>query len=1128
MRDSKQVAEDSREPAHPDLQSAGSGTEPSLQSPSSAPPDPRRAASHPKKSAPDHMLPASNEAETPRLVAPSASSGYEATIDGQPPQALVETEFRSLERWERYEILGLLGKGGMGVVYKARDRKLGRIVALKFIRGDDAVLVKRLKQEARAQASIEHPHICKVYEVGEYSGQAYIAMQFIDGPPLSLAYREMTLPARVLTLTLIAEAVHAAHRQGIIHRDLKPSNVIVERTAEGRWVPYVLDFGVAHDSNAGHSLTQTGALLGTPQYMSPEQARSDTKNIDRRSDVYSLGAMLYELLTGVPPVQAENLTDILLQVLDVEPTPPRQVVPDLPVALETVTLKCLQKEPAARYDSAKALAEDLRRYLDDVPVQARRVSMVRKLLKKARRNKPLVAVGIALVLSLLGLATYGVKNRLDARAREQRAIQQAALAQKLGQEIKDMEWLLRSSRQLQLHDLEREKVIVRKRMSKLSQELQGYGELSSGLAHYALGRGHMALHEYPQALAELQKAIAKGYQDGEVYYALGFVLGKHYEQAMADARLSGGGDWAKKQLKEIEPKYLTPAIESLQRSRSMKVDSPHYLDGLIAFYQRDYDGALKHADMALKEAPWLYEASKLAGDVHHERALQARDSGKDDDAKREFAAAVKSFEAAAAEGHSDAEVYEGLAEAWVRQIEMAVAKELPTDEAYAAAVAASDKITAAEPGSVSGALKKAFAAMLTLQVLTYGPSASERVRKCLSAAAEVLSKQPGHPYASDANCNCYFFAAEVARQHGEDPIPNLQMGRKQLEPVIAQYPYFLWGINDLGSIISVIGNQQQLHGDENAKESLKSSLRYYAKSASLDSGYISAPLNSMMAEYSLILECKSDDELSMELRKADRYFSDCISINSQEQRCFNNYFQVYARAAQRTFLGGLDAQPRIQRALQHLVLTRQLGPKLQDAEGHAAMTYLVQARDLLRKRLSPTAALTLLDTALADCFALAPEDVLCRTLAAQALWARADWQAAQHLPFAETLTAALAKARVAAESPEISPDAWQTLAETQLRIAQSTQAGKARTLHINDGLAALQKLFSINPNHALGLITQGQLLLLRAQGEQVAAQRYQSIKDAAAALERAFTNDPFVRPMFLPILESAKALLSKP
>ena len=909
--------------------------------------------------------------------------------------------------------------------------------------------------------------------------------------------------------------------------NIKPSNVIVERTAEGRWVPYVLDFGVAHDSNAGHSLTQTGALLGTPQYMSPEQARSDTKNIDRRSDVYSLGAMLYELLTGVPPVQADNLTDILLQVLDNEPTPPRQMVPGIPVALETVTLKCLQKEPAARYDSAKALAEDLRRYLDDVPVQARRVSVVRKLLKKARRNKPLVAVGIALVLSLLGLATYGVKNRLDARAREQRAIQQAALAQKLGQEIKDMEWLLRSSRQLQLHDLEREKVIVRKRMSKLSQELQGYGELSSGLAHYALGRGHMALHEYPQALAELQKAIAKGYQDGEVYYALGFVLGKHYEQAMANARLSGGGDWAKKQLKEIEPKYLTPAIESLQRSRSMKVDSPHYLDGLIAFYQRDYDGALKHADIALKEAPWLYEASKLAGDVHHERALQARDSGKDDDAKREFAAAVKSFEAAAAEGHSDAEVYEGLAEAWVRQIEMAVAKELPTDEAYAAAVAASDKITVAEPGSVSGPLKKAFAAMLTLEVTTHSPNSSERVQRCLAAAQDVLAAQPGHPYASDAAANCYMIASEIEIQSGRDPIPHLDKSGALLEPIVAKYSRFLWGINDLGILYSTLGSRLQLLGNARAREVLKKSLHYFAEAATLDRYYIAASQNSMLVEKMQIIDCKSNEEFQSILEKSDRHFSDCTMINSQDARCFNFYFQIYTRAAYRALLGSGNPQPSLQRALQHLALTRQLGGKLQDAEQHAALAYLVQAKDLLRNKLTPAASLALLDTALLDCLALAPEDAMCRTLAAQALWVRADWQAAQNLPVGQTLTAALAKARLAVGSPEVSPDAWQTLAETQLRIAQSAQAVKARTQHINDGLAALQKLFSINPNHALGLITQGQLLLLRAQGEQVATQKHQSLKDAVAALERAFTIDPFVKPTFLSILESSKAQLHK-
>src|SRR5262249_28400134 len=160
----------------------------------------------------------------------------------------------------------------------------------------------------------------------------------------------------------------------------------------------------------------------------------------------------------------------------------------------------------------------------------------------------------------------------------------------------------------------------------------------------------------------------------DVHYALGIVLGKHYEQAMYEARLAGGGDWAKKQLKEIEPKYLQPAIESLKRSRDMQSDTPAYLEGLIAYYQHDYEQALKHAEMALKEAPWLYEASKLAGDVHFERALQARDSGHYEVAEKEFAAAVQRLGEASAAGQSDGEVYEAVAETWVRQIEMAFSR----------------------------------------------------------------------------------------------------------------------------------------------------------------------------------------------------------------------------------------------------------------------------------------------------------------------------------------------------------------------------------------------------------------------------------------------------------------------
>ena len=1070
----------------------------------------------------------------PRLTDPpkpaplgDAASYSDVTQDSDTPidsvAATTPGEALPHQAWERYRIVSFLGAGGMGAVYKAIDPRLNRSVAIKLLRSQDITTIdehqrRQFAREARAQASIEHPHICKIYEVGEVQGQPYIAMQLIQGQSLHALQLGMSREDKVRVVQKVAEALHAAHAANVIHRDIKPGNILIEKRPDGSFWPYLMDFGLAREVNS-NTQTSHGGAEGTPAFMAPEQARGEKRLLDARTDVYGLGATLYCALSGRPPFVG-NAADVLLSLLLDDPPPLRTLDPAVPLALQTLVAKCLEKEPARRYGSAQALAEDLGRFLEGARLAARPPTVLRRLARFAQRRKLLVASLVTVLLTSLVLGSVALRIRWQ-------ATKQAALAQKLGQEIKDMEWLLRSSRQLQLHDLEREKVIVRKRMSKLSQELQGYGELSSGLAHYALGRGHMALHEYPQALAELQKAIAKGYQDGEVYYALGFVLGKHYEQAMADARLSGGGDWAKKQLKEIEPKYLTPAIESLQRSRTMKVDSPHYLDGLIAFYQRDYDGALKHADMALKEAPWLYEASKLAGDVHHERALQARDSGKDDDAKREFAAAVKSFEGAAAEGHSDAEVCEGLAEAWVRQIEMASQRELPTDEAYAAAVAASEKITVAEPGSVSGPLKKAYSAMFTLDVIAYGPSANERVQQCLFAAQDVLARQPGHPYATDLLSTCYLFSAKVARQDGKDPSGFLRNAQHFLEPVIEKYPHFLWGISDMGIVAIEIGRQQQINGSLESRKTFQNALKFFKQSSILDRSFSNAVLNSMTVSSLLVNESRSDDELQDVLDDADRYFAACNSIKDRDQRCFSNYFQVYAVAAYRTFLGGRDPQPRLQRALQHLAVTRQLGGKMQESEQYAALAYLVQARDLLLKKLSPSGALALLDKALLDCFSLAPDDVFCRNLSTQALWLRADWLGNQHQETAVLLADALRKAQSLCQNTELNPDNWQVLAETHYRLAKGTVITKERARHIANGILALQKLFSINPSHALGLITQGQLLLLRAKSEKVTSQAHQTIKDAAAALEKAFTIDPFVKPTFLPVLESAKAQLSK-
>ncbi|MBL9002866.1 MAG: protein kinase, partial [Myxococcales bacterium] len=238
---------------------------------------------------------------------------------------------------------------------------------------------------------------------------------------------------------------------------------MVERQADGGFHPYVMDFGLARETSGDQS--RSGIIEGTPRYMAPEQARGDTKHLDRRTDVYALGVTLYELLVGRAPYEANGDMDTLLAVIAQEPTPLRRVDGEIPADLEAITLKCLEKEQSARYDSAKALAEDLGRYLDGEPVRARHIGLGQRLWRRARKHKPLVALAVSLFLSLVGLVTYGIRTRIAAAERERAAQEQAKLAQSLGQEIAQMEWLLRSARQLPLHNVGTEKQKVRQRMT---------------------------------------------------------------------------------------------------------------------------------------------------------------------------------------------------------------------------------------------------------------------------------------------------------------------------------------------------------------------------------------------------------------------------------------------------------------------------------------------------------------------------------------------------------------------------------------------------------------------------------------------------------------------------------------
>jgi serine/threonine-protein kinase len=325
-------------------------------------------------------------------LAPAGDSSGGVGAEAEEPQPGAEPMSRD---FGAYELLHEIGRGGMGVVYQARQRGLERIVAIKMILAShlaSAEHVRRFQDEARAAAGLRHPHIVHIHEVGQCHGQHYFTMEYIDG--LSLAERIARGPieaeAAARLVRTVARAVHHLHQHGIVHRDLKPSNILLDSAEE----PYVTDFGLAKFFAADSKATATGVIAGTPSYMAPEQAAGHNAQVGPATDIYSLGAILYELLTGQPPFCGENPLDTLLLVLGSEPVPPRQLDRRIPRELEWICLKCLSRSPGDRYGSAEALADDLERFLKREVLQARPPGLGQRLWSWARR-KPALASRLA-------------------------------------------------------------------------------------------------------------------------------------------------------------------------------------------------------------------------------------------------------------------------------------------------------------------------------------------------------------------------------------------------------------------------------------------------------------------------------------------------------------------------------------------------------------------------------------------------------------------------------------------------------------------------------------------------------------------------------------------------------------
>ncbi len=355
---------------------------------------------------------------------PARPAGAQTATEGEAPQSAAP-----LLALPSYEILEELGRGGMGVVFKARQVGLDRLVAVKMIlagslAGPDERA--RFRREAEAVARLQHPNIVQIHEIGEHQGRPYFVLEFLDGGSLDTRLARTPQPAEAAAylVQILARAMHAAHERGILHRDLKPANVLL--AADG--TPKITDFGLAkrldtEGAQGEDGRTQTGAIVGTPNYMAPEQAYGLSAQVGPEADTYALGAILYECLTGGPPFRGTTVWETLDLVRTADPVPPRRLQPKVPRDLETVTLKCLEKDPRKRYPSAEALAEDLGHFLAGEPIVARPVSLAGRLVKWARR-RPAVAAGfglffLALVVGFV-VITWQLYETEQARQGEER------------------------------------------------------------------------------------------------------------------------------------------------------------------------------------------------------------------------------------------------------------------------------------------------------------------------------------------------------------------------------------------------------------------------------------------------------------------------------------------------------------------------------------------------------------------------------------------------------------------------------------------------------------------------------------------------------------------------------------
>jgi serine/threonine-protein kinase len=986
----------------------------------------------------------------------------------------------------RVELRELLGEGGMGEVHAAWDRSLQRAVAVKFVRGSDPRDAERLLLEARLQARVESPHVVRVFEVGSLGGRPCILLQLVPGQTLDVVAGSLPLVDRVELVRQAATGIHAAHQQGLVHRDVKPGNVLVETEEDGTRVAYVTDFGLAHAEEGG--LTRSGLLPGTLDFMAPEQLAGGGP-VDFRSDVYALGATLYAVLAGRPPFRipsaepdqsGEGQVRLLRRILDEEPPPLASLAPGLARELAVIAAHAMEKEPAARYPSAQALAEDLARFQRGEPIRARPPTTGERLGTWVRRNRTAsraIAAALAILLAAGALALW----------QSRRAGLDALEAARLGAVASSLESRLRMEYLAPPHDLRPALAAVKAEVEELRPLAR---QRRGGPASYALGKGLELTGDLDGARAAYERAWALGFRTPQTAEGLGMVLGRIYQRE------------AKRVAESVAPAEATQRLETLRLE--LREPTRHYLElgdaagwrgpwvrAQVALLEGDYAGARARAAEVLAADPGRYEAHTLEGFAWLREATALRLANKNLDARAALEQAIPALEAAVATGRSDPEPHTHLAvihsqrSALLQRAGQDPSAELDATLQAAAQVSALDpdipmvlavravaldtrarylasagdparadalmeesnalwrRVVAAQPGDARMLANQAMGLYfeITLHDESLMTPSAAILTEALAASAEAVRLAPKDAFAAHTRGAVLTHRVTAMLRSGEDAGPALDELDRLCEAAVRLDPRYQPLIQE----ISVRAQELRSRNDwrwgrdprpasaraiATAEEILRASQAYAAWRGVL--------AGQLASRAELLIDMGADARAEM-VRALALGVDEAEGRKDNPSACFESA-QVLAVEARRRVASGEDAAPTISRARRLVAEAAAASQDVGDVPGTLATLSWLEARGLAARRQDPRPALGRAEREL-EPIRRQPAKMAAswRTLASAALersrWERRDGSSAP------AVAAGLGHVERALELDPRDPQLWVLKSRLQVQAGQTAAAG---------------------------------------------------------------------------------------